>query len=94
MTDSPFPSEIPNVGDLLRITPVIQDYVVRNYKFFCVEAYVTSRFYALDYTDRRYIEVWLGSQYVPTIRFNLEALSWSANFDNQITQMEVEKILE
>lgn len=94
MQDSIFPPEVPRVGDLLRITPVRQDYVVRNYKFFCEEVYVTSRFYALDYADRKFIEVGLGGQYVSMIFFNLETSSWSAHFDGKITQMEVEKILE
>lgn len=94
MSDSPFPPEVPQIDEAVRITPVKEDYAPRNYKFFCEESHVVSRFFAIDYGDRRYVEVCLSGQMIRIIRFNLEASSWSTKFDDQTVQVEVEKILE
>jgi hypothetical protein len=92
MIDAFFPPEVPEIGDLVRITPVTVDYVVRNYKFFCQEAFVSSRFYALDYNDRKFVEVWLSGDMIRTVRFSLANSTWSTDFDEQTTQLEIEKI--
>lgn len=94
MSGSPFPSEVPQIDEAVRITPVKEDYVPRDYKYFCEESHVVSRFYAVDYGDRRYVEVCLGGKMIGMIRFNLEASSWSTMFDRQMVQVEVERILE
>lgn len=94
MPDSPFPPEVPQIDEAVRITPVKEDYAPRNYKAFCEESHVVSRFFALDYGDRRYVEVCLSGKMIGMIRFNLKASSWSTKFDNQEVQVEVEKILQ
>ncbi|MBX4211029.1 hypothetical protein KW783_03615 [Candidatus Parcubacteria bacterium] len=91
MATSPFPEEVPHVGDLLKISLVTVDLVVRTYKFFVQESYVSSRFYAKDYADREYIEIIVGGQ-LEKICFGLEHKSWFMNFDGQRIQLEVEKI--
>ena len=94
MLDSHFPPEVPGIDQAVRITPVPVDYVPRNYKFFCEESHVVSRFFAIDYGDRQYVEICLSGQMIRMIRFSLEHQTWSAHFDGQKIQLEVEKILE
>lgn len=93
MLDSHFPEEVPNIDDSVRVTPVLVDYVVRNYKFFCEESHVTSRFFATDYADRQCVEISLTGERIRNVRFNLKTSTWSIQFDNQTIQVEVEKIL-
>lgn len=94
MSDSFFPPEIPKVGDLVRITPVVIDYVPRLYKMFCEESYVLSRFVATYYEGKKFVEVALGGEEIKKLRFNSEFSTWSIQFDNRKIQVEVEKILE
>jgi len=94
MTDSQFPSEVPDTDQTVRITPVLVDYVPRNYKWFCEESHVVSRFFAVDYGDRKYVEVSLSGRMITLIRFNLATSSWSTSFDGITVQLEVEKVLE
>lgn len=94
MSGSPFPSEVPQIDEAVRITPVKEDYVPRNYKDFCEESHVVSRFIAVDYADRRYVEVCLSGKLIGMLRFNLGSSSWSTTFDDQTVQVEVEKIME
>lgn len=95
MSDSSFPPEIPKIDEAVRITPVKEDYAPRNYKFFCEESHVVSRFLAFDYEGKPYkIEVCLSGRMIPIIYFNQTSQSWSTKFDDQEVQVEVEKILE
>lgn len=94
MLDLYFPAEIPKTDELVRITPIKEDYAPRNYKFFCEESHVVSRFFAVDYGDRRYVEVCLSGHMIRKLRFNLESSTWSVKFDDLTIQVEVEKILE
>ena len=70
------------------------DYVPRNYKFFCEESHVTSRFFATDYADRKYVEVSLTGEKIRKIHFSIEHGTWWTHFDDLRIQLEVEKILE
>lgn len=95
MSDSPFPSEIPKTGSLLRITPVKIDYVVRHYRDFCEEAYVTSRFFAIDYEGNPYFEVTLGGRRLTEpLRFNPKNKMWLTFFDGQDMLVQLETIME
>ncbi len=94
MPTSKFPSHIPQIGDLLRITPIKIDYTVRHYKDFCEESYVTSRFFALNYEGKPIIEVSLGGAMIHTLSCDVEEAKYRTLFDNQLTLVEVEKILE
>lgn len=94
MPDSHFPPEVPNIDDAIRITPVREEYVPREYKFFCEESHVMSRFFAIDHADRKYIIVSLSGDKIRQIDFNVEHQTWSTFFDEQRVQLEVEKILE
>jgi hypothetical protein len=95
MPNSPFPPEVPNIGTLVRITPVKIDYVVRHYKDFCEEAYVTSRFFAIDYAGRTFIEVSLGGRMIiEPLRFNPQNQMWLTMFDDQDQQVQLEIIME
>jgi hypothetical protein len=93
MTDQVFPPEVPNLGDLLRITPIREEYVPNEYKFFCEEAYVVSRFFAIDHADRKFIVFRMGGE-IREINFNIKNETWFIHFDNQRLQVEIEKILE
>lgn len=94
MLDSHFPPEVPNIDEAVRITPVVEDYVPREYKFFCEESHVISRFFAIDHADRKYVMIYLSGAKIREINFNLEYQTWSTHFDGQRVQLEVEKILE
>lgn len=94
MGNSHFPPEVPQIGEAVKITPVKEDYITRTYNFFCEESHVTSRFFAIDYANRQYVEVHLSGENIRKLRFNLENSSWSIQFDDQQIQVEVEKILE
>ncbi len=94
MSDSHFPPEVPHIDEAVRITPVTVDYVPREYKFFCEESHVVSRFFAIDHADRQYVEVHLSGEMIRKIHFSLEASTWFIQFDGQRIQVEVEKILE
>lgn len=94
MFDSSFPPEVPPIDGAVRITPITVDYVPRNYKFFCEESHVVSRFFAIDHAGRRYVEVLLSGEMIRKLRFNLQTSTWSIYFDDQTIQVEVEKILE
>lgn len=95
MLDEIFPPEVPKVGDLLRVTPTPVDYVPRNYKFFCEEAHVISRFTGKSYDGTNFcIEVFLGGRYLNRLFYNQTYKTWSVNFDDQTINVEVEVILE
>ena len=95
MSDSPFPPNIPKLGDLLRVTPQVVDYVVCNYKHFCEEAYVTSRFFATDYEGNTIIEITLGGHMLTEpLRFNPKNQMYLIRFDTQDRIVNVEVILE
>lgn len=95
MFGSPFPPEVPKIGDLLRITPIKVDYDVRHYKDFCEEAFVVSRFQAIDYEGKPIIEVSLGGRMIiEPLRFSVEKQMWLTSFDGQDTLVKVETILE
>ena len=95
MPNSLFPPEVPKIGDTLRITPVKVDYVVRHYKDFCEEAYVTSRFYAIDYEGNPIIEVSLGGRMIiEPLRFSTQKQMWLTLFDGQDMLVQVEIIME
>lgn len=94
MFDSHFPPEVPNIDEAIRITPVVEDYVPREYKFFCEESHVMSRFFAIDHADRKYVVVQLSGSQIREINFGLEHQNWFTTFDGQRVQLEVEKILE
>ncbi len=95
MSNSPFPSEVPNMGALLRITPVKIDYVVHHYKDFCEEAYVVSRFFAIDYEGNTIIEVSLGGRMIiEPLRFSPQKQMWFCLFDGQDRLVTVEVVLE
>ena len=71
MSESPFPPEFPLVGDLVRITPVKEDYVPKNYKFFCEESHVISRFFGISYSGEEYCPlISLGGDYIREVTFN------------------------
>ncbi len=93
ITDQVFPPEVPKSGDLLQITPVKEEYVPKQYKFFCVEAAVVSRFFAIDHADRKYVILYLNGE-IREINFDLEHGTWSTNFDHQRLQVEINQILE
>jgi len=93
MSDFQFPPEVPDTDQTVRVTPVLVDYVPRNYKWFCEESHVVSRFFAVDYGDRKYVEVSLSGRMISLIRFNLSASTWSTDFDGMRIQLEVENIL-
>ncbi len=93
--DSPFPPHVPKIGDLLRITPVKIDYVVKHYKDFCEEAYVVSRFFAKDYEGNTIIEVSLGGRMLTEpLRFGMEHQLCITLFDGDDHPVHVETILE
>ncbi len=95
MPNSSFPPEIPNIGTLVRVTPVKIDYVVRHYKDFCEEAYVVSRFSATSYDGTSVIEVSLGGRMITEpLRFNPENQMWLTMFDDQDQQVQLEIIME
>lgn len=95
MLDSPFPSEVPKIGDLLRVTPVKIDYVVHHYKDFCEEAYVTSRFFATDYEGNPIIEVSLGGRMITEpLRFSAKKQMWLNFFDGENRLVQVKTILQ
>ena len=94
MFESLFPPEVPNIDEAIRVKPVMVDYVSRNYKFFCEESHVTSRFFAIDYADRKHVEVDLTGEKIRKIRFSLEYGTWWTHFDDKRIQLEVEKILD
>ena len=94
MAESPFPLEFPRVGDLLRITPVKEDYV-GNYKFFCEEAHVLSRFISISYDGKQNLpSLNFGGRYIKELTFSPKYDTWHTAFDRQVIQVEVEKILE
>ena len=71
MSDYRFPSEIPEVGALIRITPVRVDQIVRHYKDFCEEAHVVSRFRAVNYEGAECcIEVYVGGEFITKLFYN------------------------
>ncbi len=95
MTNSPFPPEVPKVGDLLRVTPVKVDYVVHHYKDFCEEAHVVSRFYATDYEGNPIIEVTIGGKMMSEpLRFYPQKQMCLCFFDGHDRIVNVEVILE
>lgn len=95
MSNSPFPSEIPEIGDLLRVTPEKVDYVVHHYKDFCEEAFVTSRFFATDYEGNPIIEITLGGRRLTEpLRFSPKNQMCLTFFDGQDRMVNFEVILE
>lgn len=95
MNTPPFPPEVPKTGALVRITPVKIDYVVHHYKDFCEEAYVVSRFFAIDYAGNSIIEVALGGRMIiEPLRFSPQKQMWLTSFDGQNMLVQVETILE
>ncbi len=95
MSDSPFPPEVPKIGDLLRVTPEKVDYVVHHYRDFCEEAHVTSRFFAIDYEGRPFIEISLGGRRLTEpLRFNPRNQMWLTLFDGQDRMINIEVIPE
>ena len=84
MDDLTYPPEVPKVGALLRVTPTKVDYDVHNYRDFCEEAYVTSRFIATTYEGSTIIEVSLGGRMLTSpLRYNPQNKMWLISFDNQ-----------
>jgi len=95
MAEQIFPPEIPQIGDDIRVTPVKVDYVPRNYKFFCEEASVVSRFFGTSYDGNAFcIEVFLNGRYISRLIYNQKYNTWNTNFDDMQIQVEVEKLLQ
>ncbi len=90
-----FPSELPKISSLVQVTPHKVDYVTRHYKDFCEEAYVVSRFVAIDYEGNPIIEICLGGRMITEpLRFNPKNNMWLTVFDGQDMMVRVETIME
>ena len=94
MSDYVFPPEVPQVGALIRITPVKVDYDVRNYRDFCEEAYVTSRFGSVNYERvENCVVVFTGGFFIDQLSYNQSTHCWTAFFDDMHVHVEVEVII-
>ena len=91
MSGYKFPSEIPEVGVLIRVTPVKIDYIVKHYRDFCLEAYVVGRFLPVNYEGKEcLIEVFTNNCYISKLFYNKNKKYWTAFFDEMEIQVEVE----
>jgi len=94
MSDYRFPSEIPEVGALIRVTPVKVDYTVKHYKDFCEETHVTSRFRPVNYEGVECcIEVFTSGSYIGKLFYNQSKQYWTTDFDGMEVQVEVEVLI-
>ena len=95
MNESHFLPEVPEVGSLVRITPIQGEPLRKGeYKFFCEESSVVSRYFIIDYDDRKYVKLFLNGELIREIQFDSSHQTWSTEFEKQTIQVEVEKILE
>jgi hypothetical protein len=93
--NSPFPTYVPRIGDLVRVTPEKVDYVTYHYRYFCEEAYVTSRFLGVDYEGKTVILCSLGGRMlIEPLRFNLENQMCLTVFDKYDRIVNIEVVLE